>query len=288
LGCAILGYKTSIITETAVLIPDSPSDVLKLARSLDDHSDAVGRICELISSMKLKGTDDVEAVSIVNIPNARSLHSEIMRRDFPEAANVTEITELAKRLTFAETYWPMTVHYVVRALEVIVGKQEMGPDDPMYLSHLNILDASTAFKVWSAFGPHAPSFVDAAGTDFQIPRGLNAPDPLSIRDPSTRTPALSSIIISGKALNTAISDWKNVEKTRRIRLNLAERARGFRTITFTNTARDQIWNILKQIPWNEDEVTGSKRRREDDDDDTMEGPSRKNAEVKKSKKIKVF
>jgi hypothetical protein len=289
LGTAILGYKTSIVTDNASLVPDTPQEVQRLAKSLDSHSDAVAEICELISKISLKGEAAVEAIQPNEVPNARALHREVNRRDLKEAADVQELTELAKKLSFAETYWPMTVHYVVRALEVIAGDTEIGMDDPMYISPAGILNDSVAFQVWSAFGPTAPSFVDAAGQDFQIPKGLAAPDPLSIRDTTTHACALPQILISGKSLDTAVTDWRNVEKFRRIRVNLNERARGYRTIGFSGQSRDAIWSALKKIPWKEEPSSSSKKRGlEDDDEDMDEGPSTKRAEPKKSKKIKTF
>jgi hypothetical protein len=73
---------------------------------------------------------------------------------------------------------------------------------------------------------------------------------------------MAVVLVAMKKVQVSIGDWTNVVKKRRIRQNVSERAAGHRTIQFRGRARDDIWEALKQLPFEEEK--SKKRGREDD------------------------
>jgi hypothetical protein len=192
------------------------------------------------------------------------------------------LTEAVSKLSFDEKFWSPDVQYILRAIRALNGEEEVDEDWPMYLDPSLLYDTTRANSVLAAFGPTAPAFVDAQGSDFPIPKGITADDPLSEYDPSTRKRGLETILLTMKRLPHAVGDWRNVVKKRRVRQNVVERAAGFRTIEFRGQSRDDIWLALRRMPFEEDK----KRKRvddRDDDDDSLEDPAAKKGKFKEAR-----
>jgi hypothetical protein len=270
LGAAILGFKFTIVKLGIELEAHKATVVASLAKGLDAHTLALGRVCDILSKMKLDDSEDVEPIDELAITSTRSLYREIMRREVVGDKELERLKVQIDRLTFNEEYWTIAVDKLTKVFRLL-STNDLVPDDaPMYLPSELLYEDGKEFSVLSQFGPVAPSFLDANGKDIPIPKGARAEDPASVRDDASGKRPLEAIFVSGKKLAVAVGDMKNVIKKRRIRQNPNERAAGFRTIKFTGAGRDEIWSSMKMLPYKED-IRGEKRAAEDEE----AGPSKK-------------
>jgi len=270
LGTAILGFKFTILKHGIELDAEKAAAVVALARNLDAHSLALGKICDVLSKLKLVDSEDVEPIDESAVASTRSLYREIMRREAVKDKELEKLKAQIDRLTFNEEYWTIAVDKLTRTFRYLSTNEPVPETAPMYLPSELLYEEGKVFSVLSQFGPVAPSFLDANGSDIPIPKGAGSVDPASARDEASGKRPLEVILVSGKKLAVAVGDLKNVIKKRRIRQNPNERAAGFRTIKFTGAGRDEIWAAMKMLPYTED-VRGEKRKVADEE----AGPSKK-------------
>jgi len=268
LGCCILGFKFCILREGSVLYADAAEVVKQLALGLDQHSRALEKVTEILKALTLTSGMDVEETLMLK--TAREVHTAANAREKPSTDEMEELIQAVDELSFSEPLWPIAADKLVKWIQFLGSSEEIPSDWPMHLSGKKLYDNSRAHRILSAFGPTAPSLVDVGGTDFDIPRGLTAPDPASEEDPQTKKTRLPAIYVSAKALEASINDSDGMIKKRRIRQNTTERAAGFRTIKFTGESRTSIWEALRGLPF-EPVRTSVKRGREDD----VEGGNKK-------------
>lgn len=269
LGCAILGYGFAININGLLAPPEIASRVRTEVMELDGHSRALEEIRELLEG----GEGSDRMTDVLDLSSTRRVYKAINAAPKMEGEDLERLKEAVSKLSFDETFLGPHVEHICKVLKnLTIDEKESCEDWPMYLDPSLLYDTSRAHQLFAAFGPTAPSFVDSAGTDFAIPKGLLDADPLSEVDTVTAKRAMDTILISMKRLPQAVGDWTNVVKKRRIRQNVLERAAGFRTIQFRGRARDDVWRALKQIPFKE---TGVKRKRGAEDEDGAEGSSKK-------------
>jgi len=276
LGCAILGFGSAILINGKFVAPDPASRVKADALELDGHSLAVEEIRSLLVDAYGDGMVDE-----LLLDSTRQVFKEINAAPkIDDDEDLEKLREAVSRLAFDDVFNGPSMENIVKALRSLtIAEDEDIQTWPMYLDPSMIYNTSRAHQVLSSFGPTAPSFVDSAGKDFSIPKGLLDEDPLSTFDPSTGKRAMDVILVSMKRIPQAVGDWTNVVKKRRIRQNVAERAAGFRTIQFRGNGRDSIWTALKQIPFEE---TGGKRKRASSvDEDDADGAAKKKVALKK-------
>jgi len=278
LGGAILGAKFTIFKNGSEVKPGTASDVQREATNLDEHYRALTKICNILSQLDLN--DDMattEQVDPSKIKGARQLFEEVHRREKAEGEDLEQITEALGQLHFAENYHTFALDKICELFRRLSTSEALYSPAPMHIPPTNLYDESLEFNLLSAFGPMAPSFVDQRGTEYPIPAGPIAPDPLSMVDHQSGKRPLDFILISGKKLPTAVNDLVHVRKTRKIRQNPLERAAGYRTIKFTGHGRDQIWEMMKLLPY--DKSKSGKRNRDDDDEMDMDGPRGKKSKM---------
>jgi len=278
LGCSILGFGSAIAVNGRLVDPSTAVVARKEALELDGHSSAVEVIRELLEDAAVVTAMMVE----LDLSSSRKVFAAINAAPKLGDEEMERLTEAVSKLSFDEKFWSPDVQYILRAIRALNGEEEVDEDWPMYLDPSLLYDTTRANSVLAAFGPTAPAFVDAQGSDFPIPKGITADDPLSEFDPSTRKRGLETILLTMKRLPHAVGDWRNVVKKRRIRQNVVERAAGFRTIEFRGQSRDDIWLALRRMPFEEDK----KRKRvddRDDDDDSLEDPAAKKGKFKEAR-----
>jgi hypothetical protein len=277
LGSSILGYGSGIMVDGRFVAPETVEEVRKLSGGLDDHGMALGQIIGMINELRLeKGQMEIDGSDITS---SRRLHRFIVDSPRVGEEEMAELTELISKLSFEEKLWSVVVGNLVRALETLVTSDPVDIDLPMYLDPSLVYNTSRAHEVLSIFGPIAPSFVEAVGTDFPIPKGPLAEDPASVIDAGSGKRPLEAIYVSLKKIGVAVGDWQNLLKKRRIRQNAEKRDAGFRTLEFRGEMRDQIWQVLKKIPYEE---SAKRKRPIDDDEDVEEEPSRKKGKAKET------
>jgi hypothetical protein len=274
IGSAILGFGSGIMVEGKSILPETADVVRVLAGQLDDHGVAMAKIVTMINGIRR----DASLMEMVesDLNSARKLYRFISEAPQVPKEEITELTSLIAKLSFEDKLWSAAVTNLVKALDLLSCDDPVD-DLPMYLSPDLIYDTTRAHQVLSAFGPLAPSFVEAIGQEFPIPKGPLDADPASQVDGATGKRPLETIYISLKKLPVAVGDWTNVVKKRRIRINTEKRDAGFRTIGYHGEMRDQIWRSLKKIPYSE---PGKKRQR---DEDMGEGSDERAAKKGKAK-----
>jgi hypothetical protein len=260
LGCSILGYGSGIMVDGKFVTPETVESLRHLAGNLDDHSASLVKIVTKING--IRRANSLMEMTESEFTKARALYRFISEAPPVPADEMAELTDWLGKLSFEDRLWSMAVNNLTRALDLLACDDPVA-ELPMYLDPTLIYNTSRAHQVLAAFGPLAPSFVEAIGTDHAIPRGPLADDPASTMDPISKKRPLESIYVSLKKLPIAVGDWTNLVKKRRIRQNAEKRDAGFRTIGFHGEMRDQIWSSLKKLPYSE---PGEKRKRTDDDD----------------------
>jgi len=274
LGAAILGAKFTIFKGGEAIRPGTNDQVQLRVQELDEHGKALTKICEVLSGLDIR--DEIISTQTITprqIRGTRHLFEEIQRREKAEGSDLEELTEQLGRLNFVENYHTFHLDKITELMRRLALSEEYSSPAPMHLPPAHIYDQSLEFNILSVFGPMAPSFVDQRGTEYPIPTGPSAPDPLSVVDPVTGKRPLDFILISGKKLTTAVNDLVHVRKQRKIRQNPMERAAGYRTIKFTGNGRSQIWDMMKLIPY--EKSKGKKRMGADDEDVDMDRPAKK-------------
>jgi hypothetical protein len=100
--------------------------------------------------------------------------------------------------------------------------------------------ASREYQILASFGPRAPSFRNAKGTEIKIPRNVHGDDPLgSGKDEKP-------LYVIEKPVLEAVKDWGEVVRTGAIRFDFDERAGGNRTYKFLKNDKAIIWDEFKE------------------------------------------
>jgi hypothetical protein len=115
--------------------------------------------------------------------------------------------------------------------------------------------------------------VNVTGTSFVIP-AVGEKDLASEIVAGSTIRQLDSILVSSKALASAITDWNGMVSRRAIKQNQTERAAGYRNIRFHSGPRDEIWEALKRNV-GKAKVEKGKGKRSMEADGDEEGPSKK-------------
>jgi len=273
LGCALLGYKFVIVHLGSVYEPGSAKEVRKLALGLDKHTAALEKIITVIRTLTLD-SGEMEVEGMFDYRNTRSLFTGLcsMKEKF-EGKNLETVRQNLEHLTFREDFWPFTVHHIEKALRYLSNDDAIPADWPMYINDITVTDTSRANKVWSAFGPTAPSFLDIGGKEIKIAMKQTEKEKVVVNGQEIEVstypkPSVDFISVSGKKLHVALVDWANVVKNSRIKMNTEERAAGYRTFKFKTSARDIIWNGLRDVfIYAHPEDKGKKRAAEDSGED---------------------
>jgi hypothetical protein len=100
--------------------------------------------------------------------------------------------------------------------------------------------ASREYQILASFGPRAPSFRNAKGTDIRIPRNIHASDPLETGKDE------KPFYVIEKPVLEAVRDWDEVIKTGVLRFDFDERAGGNRTYKFLKAEKALIWDEFKE------------------------------------------
>jgi len=283
LGAVIQGYHFTVLKDGVPVEHESTTALRASAFALDDHSKALEEICEKLSLLEVvdSGIEMQSEINPRSIKCGRQLHKEILRRKIPSQDEIQELEELMGKVHFEERYYPMAIDKIELIWSRLSKQERLEPEAPMYIPPGHLWDTSIEYDILSAFGPLAPSFLDARGTEYSIPEGATAADPLSQRDANGERP-LDFILVAGKKLPTAVGDLKNVVSKRRIRQNPVERASGYRTLKFSGSARDRIWTLMKELPY-EVKVTGKRNRGQEEE--SSAGPSSKKSKGKSMEEV---
>jgi hypothetical protein len=263
MGSVILGHKFNIMINGILVPPMENTQLLEHASALDKHSSALEKLLIKVRTWKLIALGSSRYIAREQFKTCRQVYTEISLRDKPSDENEKqEVLALLQDLTFLETYYPVNAEHLKRVVSSLSSSEEPDITAPMYLEPIDFLkELSPVYTTLSVFGPIAPSFFDANGPAYKIPLP-GADDPLSKVDDQTKKQPLDSLLISLKKLSIAVQDMEVVIRKREVRMNLKERAAGYRTIRFPGKARDEIWEQLKLLPWVE--RSGEKRKERDE------------------------
>jgi hypothetical protein len=265
LGAAVLGYKFSISLDGMMVRADDHLELLKHAQDLDEHSIALQKIVETLKGLKVGTDEDINMDVEIDVSGPRSLHGEFLKREVPGKEEIQQLAEWVGKLAFTQKYWSISGESTAKAISHITTTVPIPADWPMYLDPLMMFDGSRIFQVMSAFGPLAPSLIDAGGSDVKIPVGLEAEDPESTVPEGQQSIRRPKLFVTGKKLSVACNDMRSVFNKRKIRQNTTERAGGYRTIALAGKQRDMVWTALKMIPGKEEASSKGKKRGAEDE-----------------------
>jgi hypothetical protein len=288
LGCAIIGYNFHLTINGIIQTPETVEGLRTLLTKLDPHAQAVEEVVTVLRGLELKeaGMDDISGEKLTD---GKAVWKEINRRERAEKDDMESLKDAVGRLSFEERYLQLSKADILRWIRLmtpIPGDEEEVESLPMYLAQDMIYDTTREHQVIAAFGPMAPSFLNLSGGRFKFPADPTETDHASIPDPlnGNKRP-LERLLVVGKKIPAAVSDWRKMLRSREISQNQAKRDAGYRNVAFTQGARDELWEALKRIPV---PVRPTKRRRgegEDEDDNAGEGGS--NGKKARTNKVAV-
>jgi hypothetical protein len=164
-------------------------------------------------------------------------------------------------------------------------------NEAFYINPGRLYQKDKKYLALAAFGPTAPSFINAQGTSFAIV-GPEEHDPASQNVGDTGKKALDSLIMTMKPIEVAFEDWKLVMREGVVRVNQLERAAPSRTYVYNRETRDDVWGHLKlEIGGRRVQVAldkGKKRARGSDDEDENPGPRKGKARASNTFNLLAF
>lgn len=249
-GSVIQGYKFNLSYKENILAPMVHSEIISASRQMDKHSAALATLRQIVIKWKKMDTDKVAHILGTDFETCRQVYTQIQLRKQPsDEQQIEAVKQLLVQLTFMEEYLPVKAETIKSTvMAIITGTSPADLTTPMYLEPaLFLTGISVNHSILSAFGPIAPSFFDSNAPAFKIPLP-GADDPLSAIDVQSKKQVLDSLLISLKKTSIAASDMDVVIKKREVRMNLRERAAGYRTLRFTGKHRDEIWDLMKLLP----------------------------------------
>jgi len=292
LGCAVIGYNFHLTIGGIVKTPETAESLRSLLSSLDPHMQAVGEIVEVLKGLELSagGMEDVHGEML---ESGKAVWRALQSREKAVGDDLKSLRDAVDRLSFEERYLTISKADILRWVRLLsdpVAHHEEIDNLPMYLTGDSMYDTSYEHQVISAFGPMAPSFLNTSGGRFRIPASGTDIDHASIKDAANgdKRP-LERILIVGKKVPIAVSDWRKMVKTREVSQNQTQRSSGYKNVAFTESARDEIWDALKTIPPFQ---KAQKRRREEVEDngdsDEAEGGKTKRARTRVASSSNMF
>jgi len=294
LGCAVIGYNFHLTIGGVIKTPETAETLRSLLTQMDPHMQAIEDIVEVLRGLDLH-EEGMEDLATGNLTSGKEVWRAINKRIKPEDDEMKALRDAVDRLSFEERYLTMSKPDILRWIRLMTptpGDEDEVRDLPMYLSGEMMYNTTRTHEVLSAFGPMAPSFLNLSGGRFKFPSDPTQIDHASIPDEANagKRP-LERLLIVGKKIAIACSDWNKMLRSREISQNQSQRASGYKNVAFTEKSRDEIWEALKRVP-PFIPVNRAKRARsgdEDGDDESGdEGKKKKKARTAKETAVDLF
>lgn len=253
LGFVLLGFSNAILAYSEIREALSAADLRKELQELSTHETSLAAMCKLLSELKLDGDEMSVVISPESVSTSRDLYEEIKKRvKETTAARREKFEKILRGLHFKETYRTPSVQSVCESLEAISDEDYDISSWPLFLHPEFVFSGDRVYEVLASFGPASISFININGTRYPIPC-IDGDDYATSSDP-TKNDEIPELLISQKALNVAIGDFRRMRKEVAIFQNLQERARANRNIRYAkNNGREEIWAALRMY------IAGKKR-----------------------------
>lgn len=275
-GFALLGARWSLFTGASWMLPGTAEEVQSASSQLSTHARAIQDLCDILSACVIKegaspqyipegpiSADDVTSgVRLLGYILARKIDTEVAK----------QMAGPLSRVNFSKAYLPVTMENLVWALEhmTIKASEPLDPTFSLFISASLSNIEDRIYQVLACFGPDVPSFRNASGSTFDLPRpGLK--DANEMENELTKAKALPYLLVGYKSITVGYQDMKKVLKDKSIVMDLKERAGSSRNVKLTGNKRDVVYATLKKCIHHESQVEagskdtkGLKRKAEDD------------------------
>lgn len=279
LGFVLLGGHFHVSSQSVSVSPVEGEELRTEIRAMSQHARALDEIKELLSGQALLEGGEVEKVED-DAMSARSLMRELWRRKEFSGEDLQTLKKNIAKVHFVKpAYLAPTIENLKRLIAVIADPASKEfEDEAMYINPGRLYQRDPKYIALAAFGPTAPSFVNAQGLAYQIP-GPTEHDAanVEVEVSGRKAKTMNLLIMTMKPIEIAFEDWKLTIRDGTIRVNQAERAAPARTYVYKGDNRDILWDCFKEEIGRRRAEKGaadaSKKRGRNDDDE--EGPRKK-------------
>jgi hypothetical protein len=247
-GFVLLGLAFKLYVQGEWYDPLKADALQAVLRSFISHESALQKICDKLSVMQIKGSEDVEEVDPKSL-TPRKLFHECERRDVSK--ELASLMKLFDHLSFTQSYWRVTGEHIKDSIYSFFSNADLLADNPwpLYVCGKGLEMSNRSYFILGAFGPTAPSFINGSAREVSIP-AIDEEDKPSILDPVTKRRSVNEICLPNKELFTAIKDWEKMLEKGVVQMNDQQISKQSRGAVFTGKDRDGIWRVLRETVGN--------------------------------------
>jgi len=154
-----------------------------------------------------------------------------------------------KYLTFGNKFKAVTKENVQWLLEMLTTKadEEFPENMEVYLPRSNLsLLSKRSMIAFSAFGPLAPNFFAATGTEYKVPEPKSDKTDTFLTDKTDKGGLLNQVIVIPLAPpDRCVGSWETVISKKAVRFEPNERSKESRCCVFKGDSKTSLWEIYK-------------------------------------------
>jgi len=268
-------YKGSVILGSGFKVFDGASwkePVTNLAEDLeflDPTLRSIREIARMLSNLKLEGSYSGPDFTKDFIETPNKLVSVFSGFSFDSigAETIAKLDSLFQGLNLRGAgFEAMNPQNVLKFVESFFSDEPAIIQRPTYIPAIRAPIESKSFVLLSRFGPEAPSFWNEKGSEITVAAASSGSGKRKRDDEELYGYMPKEFHIIPKPLHIAHRDFHKVLQKGAVKMDLKERARGFRTIgLIKETAIKPIWKALVEGLENHsgDEVVVAKKRKVD-------------------------
>lgn len=249
-------YKGAVLLGTGFNLHDgakwvSPEEsVAKDLLLLDPTARALSELTRKFTEMKLNGNYSGPDLTkdFLATPNKFIEVFKNLKIDNLDNAAVRELDSLFMGLNLrGDGFLPMNPQGVQQFVEEYFGSPDFLLKLPTFIPSVRAPIETKEFALLSRFGPEAPSFWNEKGQELPVVAGSSSSSKgkrkLDESDLYANMP--KEFHITPKPLLVAVNDMKKVISKRAVKMDLKERARGYRTIGLVSESSiKSIWGVM--------------------------------------------
>lgn len=248
LGFALLGDHYWVHNGQNWVEPLDAEQLRAELRDLQTHDVTLGGVAVLMSEMKDVG-GDLMHVEKEDILTPKTLLDHLAEVDEDQGDKVKELGKLIQGLKFKGGFKEISPQNVCWAFDNLTINRDVPLNDlNLYIPLSNWAECSSReFQTFAAFGPRAFHLQNKRGQKFAVPRRAEDADPLGAMKGNPPVRVYPRILVYPCPIFEAVKKWKTFLEDGLVVMDLDERAKGSRAISWEGRNRDTVWEKVKEI-----------------------------------------
>jgi len=250
-GFSLHGWYFTVNIDARQYSPVAYSELIKVARTMDEHDVAVTAIILRLGKLKLDGKKPTKAQLLEGKKAAVTpggLAEFIRKFSISDESEREEIEKHATKLAYSQRFLPFSAENIHKATDLLISGSFPPVESPLYTKSGVITSTDPTLHVFAQFGDQGFSFQTPGGKGIKIPKTIEDDTLFKpyVKGGKTITPK-PTIVVAKRSLRLCVEDWAKTMSMKTI-FSKETRDSNFRCIPFGGDRGKQFWyGLIERI-----------------------------------------